>query len=55
MEERLFALTILALFLLNYPLLALFDGGRYGIWPLQFGYLFGAWVGIIFLAYRITR
>lgn len=50
--ERIFALSLLALIVLNPPFLQIFDGGTeltvFGIPPLYL-YLYAAWAALIFL------
>jgi hypothetical protein len=55
-SERLGALTILGLALLNYPLLSLFssEGRVLGI-PVLYAYLFAAWTTVIALIALIVR
>jgi hypothetical protein len=53
---KLVALFLLGYFLLNYPLISLFNLPKI-IWgiPLLYGYIFGAWVLLILLVFLIFR
>lgn len=55
-SERLVALALLGLLLLNYPLLSLFssEGRVLGI-PVLYAYLFAAWTTVIALIALIVR
>lgn len=55
-SERLVALALLGLLLLNYPLLSLFssEGRVLGV-PVLYAYLFAAWTTVIALIALIVR
>lgn len=54
-REKRWAASVLGLFLLNFPLLAIFDKKLFiNGFPLLYLYLFIIWILLIWITYRVT-
>lgn len=54
-REKRWAVAAIGLFLLNFPLLAIFDKKvLINGFPLLYLYLFLIWIGLIWITYRVT-